>query len=417
MQLLGKITTYPNNWRVSKALIAAKYNGLEIEQTGLEMGVTNQSAEFLAKFPMGKVPAFEGSDGFTLYESNAIAYYAASAKENTQLLGKNKQQAALVQQFISLADNELCPLIGTWLYPIMGYTQNNVAATEKAKTDIKRVLTALNSHLSTRTFFVGECVTLADITLACTLLSLYKLVFDASFRAPYINLNRWFVTCVNQPFFKAVLGEVALCEKMAVAPEKKPEPKKEVPVVKKEEKKPKAKKEDDDEEMEESYEDEKPKAKNPLDLLPKSSFNLEEWKRFYSNNETRPTACNWFWENYDKEGFSIWKVDYKYNNELTMTFMSSNLVGGFFQRLENSRKYAFGSMLICGTNNDSVISGYFVFRGHGVPAEVLDVPDYESYAFTRVNEEDAKVREDFNAVIAWDATIEGKAFADGKVFK
>ena len=30
-----------------------------------------------------------------------------------------------------------------------------------------------------------------------------------------------------------------------------------------------------------------PKAKNPLDLLPKSSFNLDEWKRFYSNNETR----------------------------------------------------------------------------------------------------------------------------------
>ena len=41
-------------------------------------GETNKSAEFLKKFPLGKVPAFEGSDGLTLTESNAIAYYVAN---------------------------------------------------------------------------------------------------------------------------------------------------------------------------------------------------------------------------------------------------------------------------------------------------------------------------------------------------
>ena len=40
-------------------------------------------------------------------------------------------------------------------------------------------------------------------------------VLDPQFRAPYTNVNRWFVTCVNQPQFKTVLGEVALCTKMA----------------------------------------------------------------------------------------------------------------------------------------------------------------------------------------------------------
>ncbi len=29
---------------------------------------------------------------------------------------------------------------------------------------------------------------------------------------------------------------------------------------------------------------------------------------------------------FDKEGFSVWKVDFKYNDELTQVFMSSNLV-------------------------------------------------------------------------------------------
>jgi hypothetical protein len=34
-------------------------------------------------------------------------------------------------------------------------------------------------------------------------------------RKPYQNVNRWFTTVVNQPEFKAVIGEFKLCEKMA----------------------------------------------------------------------------------------------------------------------------------------------------------------------------------------------------------
>lgn len=40
-------------------------------------------------------------------------------------------------------------------------------------------------------------------------------VLEPSFRQPYNNVNRWFITCINQPQFKVVLGEVKLCEKMA----------------------------------------------------------------------------------------------------------------------------------------------------------------------------------------------------------
>lgn len=40
-------------------------------------------------------------------------------------------------------------------------------------------------------------------------------VMDPSFRAQFGNVNRWFLTTVNQPQFKKVLGEVKLCETMA----------------------------------------------------------------------------------------------------------------------------------------------------------------------------------------------------------
>lgn len=48
--------------------------------------------------------------------------------------------------------------------------------TERAKEEIKRVLEILNNHLATRTFLVGERISLADISVACNLLQLYQYV-------------------------------------------------------------------------------------------------------------------------------------------------------------------------------------------------------------------------------------------------
>ncbi len=33
---------------------------------------------------------------------------------------------------------------------------------------------------------------------------------------------------------------------------------------------------------------------------------------------------------FDKAGYSIWRCDFKYNEELKKVFMSSNQIGGFF---------------------------------------------------------------------------------------
>lgn len=69
--------------------------------------------------------------------------------------------------------------------------------------------------MKTRTFLVGERVTLADITVVCTLLWLYKQILEPSFHQAFPNNNHCFLACINQPQFCAVLGEVKLCEKVA----------------------------------------------------------------------------------------------------------------------------------------------------------------------------------------------------------
>ena len=74
-------------------------------------------------------------------------------------------------------------------------------------------------------------------------------------------------------------------------------------------------------------------------------------------------AVPFFWENFDKEGWSIWKATYNYNSELKKIFMVSNLVSGMMQRIEKLRKYAFASVLILGEDNNAAIEGVWVMRG------------------------------------------------------
>merc|ERR1712018_1008545 len=144
---------------------------------------------------------------------NAIAYYVA----NDQLRGGKQDPLAQSQvlQWLNFADADILPAACTWVFPCLGIMQFNKGATERAKEDIKKAMTALNEHLLHQTFLVGERVTLADIVVACTMLSLYQNVLDPNFRKPFGNVNRWFTTVVNQPQVKKVVGAVALAEKMA----------------------------------------------------------------------------------------------------------------------------------------------------------------------------------------------------------
>jgi elongation factor 1-gamma len=97
--------------------------------------------------------------------------------------------------------------------------------------------------------------------------------------------------------------------------------------------------------------------------------------------------------------------------------MSSNLVGGFFQRLDRARKYAFGSVCILGEDKNNCIAGIFIFRGDSVPFEVTDAADYDSYSFTKIDTSVETQKRMVDSFFAWDDLIDGKKFADGKIFK
>ncbi|GJJ76210.1 elongation factor 1-gamma [Entomortierella parvispora] len=416
---VGTIYSYPQNPRVFKAVVAAAYNGLEVKvDDKFVMGTTNKTPEWMAKFGASQVPAFEGADGTVLIESGAIAHYLAHLKADSVIIGKTVAEEAQIQQWVQFADCSVGPYLGAWIYPILGYVPYNKANETAAIERVKGAFATLERHLIKKTYLVGERVTFADISAASSLYMGFKLIFDAPFRKEFPAVTRWFTTIVNQPKYKAVAGEFALCETPLkfTPPKKEAKEKKPEAAKPKKEEKPKAAKEPKEEE-EETFQD-APKPKSKLDLLPAAKMPLDEWKRQYSNNDT-PVAMKWLWENIDlTTDYSFWKVDYKYNDELTKLYMSNNLAGGLMNRLERARKYAFGCLVVAGEDNANVITGYFIVRGNAeeMVEEITDAADYDSYNWVKINV-DEENKQKINQVFAWEGSVEGKPIMDGKVFK
>jgi elongation factor 1-gamma len=65
-----------------------------------------------------------------------------------------------------------------------------------------------------------------------------------------------------------------------------------------------------------------PKKKvNPLDELPKSPFNSEDFKREICNTEDKLAVLKKLWATFDHEGWSLWRVHYvKYEGNFLYNF-------------------------------------------------------------------------------------------------
>ncbi|KAI5956442.1 hypothetical protein KGF54_000917 [Candida jiufengensis] len=395
-----------------------------IKHFKLDVKLTDDKDEkYHAKFPLDKTPAFLGPKGYSLTETIAIASYLFSLVPKDQLgglLGKNAQQYASILQYLSLMNQEWLEAVVPMFYMAAGKVPFNKKNNDEYSNKAHTVAKILESRLNDFTYLVGERLTYADIFSAATVSLGLQSVLGAPFLKQYPGINRWFKTVSQAPFWEGRFkGFEARAEPLVFTPPKK-EKKKETtpaPAAAKKEAAPKKAAATEDEEPAAA-----PKPKHPLEALGKPKAPLDEWKRVYSNEETRETAIPWFWKNqYDPEEWSLWKVDYKYNDELTLTFMSNNLVGGFFNRLSASTKYMFGCMVVYGENNNNGITGAFLVRGQDyVPA--FDVaPDWESYEFTKLDGSKEETKKFVDNMFAWDEPVEvngeKREIADGKVFK
>ncbi|KAL6949782.1 hypothetical protein ACO0QE_000444 [Hanseniaspora vineae] len=405
--------------------------------------LTDKNDDFFRDFPLKKIPSFieyqndaHPNAVFKLTEVIAVMYYLlepladeykktqdAQYKFAYQLLnGRDGSYTtrATILRWVSLVNSDFLITLAAVMKALRGegpYIKKDFDA-KNASVD-GMVADIFEKSLSEYTYLTDEIPTLADFFACAVFTRGFNFVWGQEWMAKYPATLRWFNTVRNHPFLKSFYADFHFNEK----PLSPPQPKKK-----------EAKKKDAPQEKNKAQAAKKPEApaaeapaaeakkpKHPLELLGKSTFNLDEWKREYSNNDTRPVALPWFWEHYNPEEYSIWKVSYKYNDELTLTFMSNNLVGGFINRLSGSVKYMFGCLVVYGENNNNGIIGAIMVRGQEFKPAFDVAPDWESYDYEKLDVSTEENKEFVNNMWAWDKPVvingESKEIADGKVLK
>merc|ERR1712080_448035 len=397
-------TLYANH-RIRTVLPAAL-----VQHYKLDVNVVEPPSNYAEKFPLGKVPAFAGEKGFKLTETIAITLYLINfADPKSPLLGKNAKEYALILKWLSLSNSELLPQISAAFTRLTGAAPYNKKIVDDALAQADKVAAIYESRLADFTYLVGERLSLADLFSAVHFVRGFDHLFGSEWRKQFPNITRWFKTVISHPILHAKIGDYKFREKPVeyVAPKKEKKPQA-----------PKADKKADDEEPPAQA----PKPKHPLAALGAPKIPIDEWKRTVSNNKPE-VALKYFWDEfYNDEDWSLWKVDYKYNDELTLTFMSNNLVGGFFARLTGSTKFMYGDLVVYGENNDNGITGFFLVRGQDYVPAVNVAPDWESYSYSKLDPKDPETKTFIEKMINWEGDIvaedgKTKAIVDGKELK
>ena len=160
---------------VNMVLVAAKYAQVELELVPADQGVVLETSTAKISSPQ------------------AILHYLSNHSKINLLANQDKSQ---VLQWIYYSVNDVQPMALSWVLK------------KKKNTTI---LQHLEDFLRTRTFLVGERLSLADMAMSTSMMPLFQFVLDDKERkSKFPNSTRWLNTCLNQREFLSTLGTVQL---------------------------------------------------------------------------------------------------------------------------------------------------------------------------------------------------------------
>jgi glutathione S-transferase len=170
-----------------KVFWALEELGVDYRQidAGRSFGVVD-TPEYLAKNPNGLVPTLETSDGFVLWESNAIVRYLAASHGAGSLWPEDPAARALTDRWMDWADTTAKPAINPLFSKLVMRWEPSTEAEIAA--DIERsdkVLKRLAGVIGGQRYIAGDTLTIGDIPLG-------------------MILNRWFQLPIERPALPAV---------------------------------------------------------------------------------------------------------------------------------------------------------------------------------------------------------------------
>ena len=338
---------------------------------------TKKRNTYAQKTPTTTLPFLETKNG-NISESISIEIFLAK-KHKPEILGSNAFEHAKINQWIELANCEIQNCAKELIYPIFKGKKPENKGNENEDKKFKKYLSLLEKEFKKgNKFIMGNKLTLADIVLFRYLRFFFMFYLTEKIRNSLCpKLTLWFENIMNTQEAIEAYGRTLLCKKqlkpLDIKIEKnknKNEPKKEI------------------------------KKENPLDFLPPSKFDLDNFKKEFCENSNKKEVMEKFWKDFDPKGYSLWLIEYQnLESEGKKLFRMKNSKNFFLERFDDDfKRYSFGVHGVYGNNNEFKVKGLWMWRGEDIPEEIKE-NEYFNYLNIKKldckNDKDKKLVEEY----------------------
>lgn len=163
------------------------------------------TAEYRRMNPNGLVPVLAESDGFTLWESNAIVRYLAARHPGAGLLPSDPRARADADRWMDWQTTAATPAMRDVFWHLV-----RLKPEERVPATIARSVEAsaaaahiLDARLADRPYMAGDAFTMGDIPVGCHVKRWLALPIE---RPSLPNLERWFARIAERPGAAAVMA-------------------------------------------------------------------------------------------------------------------------------------------------------------------------------------------------------------------
>ncbi len=198
---------YGNNFSFNsnKVRFAANAMGLKYEFQNIDLAAGEQrKPEFLKINPTGRIPVLVDDNGFTIFESNAIARYLAERTGST-LYPKDLSQRSIVNQWMDFGSIHVGAAMSKMFFNTLVYKFVGAEKDEKSLEEGRKFLNtyvgALEAQLKNNSYLAGAELSLADLTVLSILDPVEVVGFDLS---AFPKVAAWRKQLQAKDFYKNV---------------------------------------------------------------------------------------------------------------------------------------------------------------------------------------------------------------------
>src|SRR4051812_26593136 len=184
--------------------LCAAHLGIELELVMVNLTDATHRADVAKLNPNGKIPVFVEGD-LILWESNAINQYLCECTPGQTLLPTEPRARANVNRWLFWQASHLVhPTAGLnfefMVKKLMGKGDPDPAAVATHTAELARFAKVVDDHLATRTWLANDALSLADYSLAATLLHADRAQYPLQ---PFEHLRRHVAHVRETPAWRA----------------------------------------------------------------------------------------------------------------------------------------------------------------------------------------------------------------------